>query len=79
MLRLVGLATPEGAAHVVYRGYPGSYPPQLVPKHLVPVVQRHLELIRADANNVEQSNSWSNHRDELLSSCEQLPSSVDYR
>ena len=25
-LRLVGWATPEGAAHVVCRGYPGSYP-----------------------------------------------------
>ena len=28
-LRLVGWATPGGATLVVYRGYPGSYPPQV--------------------------------------------------
>jgi len=27
-LRLVGWTTPSGVAHVVCRGYPGSYPPQ---------------------------------------------------
>ena len=67
-LRLVGWATPGGAAHMVCRGYPGLYPPQLVPERLVPVVQRHLELVRAGANNAEQSNSWSNHHVELPSS-----------
>ena len=49
-LRPVGWATLEGVAHVVCRGYPWSYPPQLVPERLVPVVQRHLELVRAGAN-----------------------------
>ena len=49
-LRLVGWAAPEGAAHVVCRGYPGSYPPQLVLERLVPIVQRRLELFRAGAN-----------------------------
>ena len=73
----MGWAASGGVAHVVYRGYPGSYPPQLVPERLVPVVQRHLELVRASANKAEQSNSWSNHRDELPSSCEQLPSSCE--
>ena len=56
-LHLVGWATPGGAAHVVYRGYPGSYPPQLVPERLVPVVQRRLELVRVGVNNAEQSDS----------------------
>ena len=60
-LLLVGWATPRGVAHVVCRGYPGSYPPQLVPEHLVPVVQRRLELVRAAVNDAEQSSSWSNH------------------
>ena len=63
-LRLVGWAAPGGAAHVVCRGYPGSYPPQLVSERLVPVVQRHLELVRAGVNKAEQSNSWFDHRDE---------------
>ena len=67
-LCLVGWAAPEGVAHVVCRGYPGSYTPQLVPERLVPVVQRHPELVRAGANNAEQSNSWSNHHVELPSS-----------
>ena len=31
-LDLVGWATPGGAAHVVYHGYPGAISPQLVPK-----------------------------------------------
>ena len=75
-LRLVGWAAPGGAAHVVYRGYPGSYPPQLAPERLVPIVQRRLELVRAGVNKVEQSNSWSDHRDELPSSCELSLSSV---
>ena len=51
-LRLMGWAAPEGTAHVVCRGYLGSYPPQLVPKHLVPIVQRCLELVRAGANKL---------------------------
>ena len=51
---------------------------QLVLEHLVPVVQRRLELVRAGVNKAEQSNSWSDHRDELPNSCEQLPSSVYY-
>ena len=73
------LGRPWGAAHVVCRGYPVSYPPQLVLERLVPVVQRRLELFRAGTNKVEQSNSWSDHRDELSSSCEELPSSVNRR
>ena len=52
-LHLVGWAAPEGAAHVAYYGYPGSYPPQLVPKRLVPIVQRRLELVRVGANEAE--------------------------
>ena len=75
----MGWAAPKGAAHVVCYGYPGLYPPQLVPERLIPVVQRRLELVRADANTAEQSNSWSDHRNELPSSCEQLPTSVNYR
>ena len=70
---------PKGTAHVVYRGYPGSYPLQLVPERLVPVVQRRLVLVRAGANKAKQSNSWSDHRDELPSSCEPSPSSVNRR
>ena len=54
-LRLVGWVAPKGAAHVVCRGYPGSYPPHLVPERLVPIVQRRLELVRAGANEAEQS------------------------
>ena len=50
----------------------GSYPPHLVLERLVPIVQRRLELVRAGANKAEQSNSWSNHRDEL-------PSSMNHR
>ena len=49
-LRLVGWTTPDGVARVVYRMYPGSYPPQLVPERLVCAVQRRLELIRAGAH-----------------------------
>ena len=56
-LLLVGCATPRGAAHVVCRGYPGSYTPQLVPERIVPVVQRRLELVRAGVNKAEQSDS----------------------
>ena len=52
-LLLVGWATPRGVAHVVCRGYLGSYTPQLVPERLVPIVQRRLELIRAGVNNAE--------------------------
>ena len=76
-LHLVGWAATRGAAHVVCHGYPGSYPPQLVPEHLVPVVQRRLELVRAGANEAEQSNSWSDHRDELPNSCELSSSSYE--
>ena len=72
----MGWAAPKGVAHVVCRGYPRLYPPQLVPERLVPVVQRRLELVRAGANKAEQSNSWSDHRDELPSSGEQIPSNV---
>ena len=78
-LRLVGWAAPGGIAHVFYHGYPGSYPSQLVPEHLVPVVQRRLELVQAGTNKAKQSNSCSNHHDELSSSCEQLLSSMNYR
>ena len=74
-LRLVGWATPGGVAHVVYHGYPGLYPPQLVLERLAFVVQCHLELVRAGANKAKQSNSWSDHHDELPSSCEPSPSS----
>ena len=48
-----GLGRPWGAAHVVCRGYPGLYPPQLVLERLVPVVQRRLELVRAGADKAE--------------------------
>ena len=68
----MGWAIPRGVAHVVYHGYPGSYPPQLILERHVPIVQRCLELVQAGANKAEQSNSWSDHRDELPSSCEQL-------
>ena len=54
-LRLVGWAAPEGATHVVYHGYLGSYPPQLVSEHLAPAVQHRFELVRAGANKAEQS------------------------
>ena len=67
-LHLVGWATPRGTTHVFCRGYLGSYTPQLVPECLVPVVQSRLELVRAGANNTEQSSSWSNHHAELPSS-----------
>ena len=48
-------------------GIRGRTPPQLVLERLVPVVQRRLELVRAGANKAEQSNSWSDYRDELPS------------
>ena len=57
ILRLVGWTTPGGAAHVVCYGYPGSYPPQLVPERLVSAVQHRLELVRAGVNKAEQSDS----------------------
>ena len=78
-LRLVGWTARGSVAHVVYRGYLGSYPPQLVPEHLVSVVQRHLELVRAGANEAEQSNSWSDHRDELPSSCRATCTIIEQR
>ena len=53
-LRLVGWTAPRSVAHVVCCGYPGSYPPKLVPERLVSAVQRHLELVRAGVNKVEQ-------------------------
>ena len=56
-LRIVGWVTSEGAAHVVCHGYPGSYPPQLVPERLVSTVQCHLKLIRAGVNKAELLNS----------------------
>ena len=49
-LHLVGWAALEGVAHMVCRGYLGSYTPQLVPERLIPVVQRRLEFVRAGAN-----------------------------
>ena len=75
-LHLVGWDAPGVTTHVVCCGYPRSYPPQLVLEHLVPIVQHRLELVRAGANEAEQSNTWSDHRDVLPSSCEQLSSSV---
>ena len=66
-LLLVGWATPRGTAHVVGRGYLGSYTPQLVPERLVPVVQHRLKLVRVGANNAEQSSLWSYHHAELPS------------
>ena len=71
-LDLVGWATSDGVVHVLSCGYRGSFPPQLVPERLVPIVQRRLVLVRAGANKAEQSNSWSDHHDELPSSSEQL-------
>ena len=56
-LRLVGWTTLGSTAHVVYRGYPGSYPPPLVPERLVSAVQRHLKLVRVGVNKAEQSDS----------------------
>ena len=52
-LHLVGWAAPGGVAHVVCREYPGSYPLQLVPERLIPVVQRRLELVRAGVKEAE--------------------------
>ena len=52
-----GRATHGGVAHVVCRGYPGSYPPQLVPELLVSVVQRRLELVQAGVKKAEHSDS----------------------
>ena len=46
-LDLVGWATSDGAAHVLSYGYRGSYPPQLVPEHLVSFEQICLEQVRA--------------------------------
>jgi hypothetical protein len=45
-LDLVGWATSDGAAYVLRRGYPGVYPPQLVPERLVSTEQRRLELVQ---------------------------------
>ena len=73
----MGWATSDGAAHMVCRRYLGSYPPQLVPERLVSVVQRRLELVRAGVNKAEQLDSWSDHHDELPSSCELSPSSCE--
>ena len=42
---LVGWVAPEGTTHVVCGGYPGLYPTQLVPEHLVPIVQRRYALV----------------------------------
>ena len=42
-LDLVGWATSDGAAHVLFYGYRGSYTTQLVPERLVPFEQRYLE------------------------------------
>ena len=52
-LRLVGWTAPGSVAHVVRRGYPGLYPPQLVPERLVSVVQHRLKLVRAGVNKAE--------------------------
>ena len=56
-LHLVGWTAPRSAAHVVCRGYPGSYPPQLVSERLVSAVQHRLELVRAGVNKAEQLDS----------------------
>ena len=40
--RLVGWAAPRGTAHVVYRGYPGSYPP-------------HISFVNLSAPHLEES------------------------
>ena len=56
-LRIMGWTAPGSAAHIVCRGHPGSYPPQLVPERLVSTVQRRLELVRAGVNKAEQSDS----------------------
>ena len=56
-LRLVGWTTPKGVAHVVYHGYPGLNPPQLVLECLVCAVQRCLELVRVGVNKAKQSDS----------------------
>ena len=53
----MGWTTPDGAAHVVCHGYPGSYPPQLVPERLISAVQRRLELIQAGVNKAKQPDS----------------------
>jgi len=42
----------------------GVVPPQLVPKPLVSIVQRRLELVQAGVNKAEQSDSWSDHPNE---------------
>ena len=55
-LDFVGWATYDGAAHVVCRGYPGSYPPQLVPERLVSFEQRCLEQVRALWREADQFN-----------------------
>ena len=54
---LMGWTAPDSATHVVCRGYPRSYPPQLVPERLVFTVQRRLELVRVGVNKAEQSDS----------------------
>ena len=56
-LRIMGWTAPGSAAHVVYRGYPESYPPPLVSERLVSIVQRRLELVPAFVNKAEQSDS----------------------
>ena len=45
-LDLMGWATSDGATHVLSYGYWGSYPPQLVPEHLVSFEQHRLEQVR---------------------------------
>ena len=66
-----GLRRPGGVAHVVCRGYPRSYPPQLVPERLVLVVQRRLELVRAGANKAESQT----HGPTTMMSCRAVVSS----
>ena len=56
-----GLGHPWGRSPCGLSWVSGVIPPQLVPEHLVPVVQRRLELVRAGANDAEQSSPWSNH------------------
>ena len=70
-LHLVGWAAPGGTAHVVCRGYPGSYPPQLVLERLVPIVQRRHELVRAGANKAESQT----HGPTTVMSCQSVVSS----
>ena len=74
-----GLGCPWGSSPCGLPWVSGVVPPQLVPERFVSVVQHRFEFVRAGANKAEQSNSWFDHRDELPSSCEPSPSSMNRR